>query len=168
MSITIKKLSDKKLAAMKMRQQIEALSQLYNFGMKMCKIQMKNGIFEYPECYILLNPEEAIYSDYPVIVELINADSDILHFVFFTTKNRDEFTDKDKQQIQMLCAQKWPRFKDVVSRLVEPSYNESSIWPYLNAEELRNASQISYYAVPDEEDPTKKCNRLPRTARILR
>lgn len=138
---------------------------------KMQKIEILNGFLICPSDYIILNREDAEYCNYASVVEVRNAKFGVPHFVYFNSKDANNYTQSDNEIIEKACVREWPRFQEIIDSLVEPIPDPTSNnkWKYLNAKEVANAPQIGHFSVYIQGDPRYPNNyKPPMGTRIIK
>jgi len=138
---------------------------------KMQKIEMENGVLVCPSDYIILNRDDAEFCEYASVVEVRNAKFGVPHFVYFHSKEANQYNNYDTELIERLCVKEWPRFQEIIDSLVEPIPDPTAEhkWQYLNAEEVNNAPQIGHFAIYIQGDSRYPSNyKPPMGTRIIR
>lgn len=136
---------------------------------KMQKIQMLNSFLICPNDYIILNRDDAIYCEYASVVEVRNAKFGVPHFIYFHCKDASDYKDFDCKMIEQSCAREWPRFQEVIDKIVEPIPDPDNKWKYLNAKEVEEAPQIGHFSIYVQGDPCyPKDYKPPMGTRIVR
>ena len=138
---------------------------------KMQRIDMLNGCLICPSDYIILNRDDAEFCDYASVVEVRNAKFGVPHFVYFHSKEANEYKDYDYEMIEKACVKEWPRFQEIIDSLVEPipDPNADSKWVYLNQKEVDEAPQIGHFSIYIQGDPRYPSNyKPPMGTRIIR
>lgn len=125
---------------------------------KMKKIPMMNSVLVCPDDYIIVNEEYAKLCGFATVVEVRNSAFHVPHFLYFSPKDIHEYHDGDYNEINALCAKKWPKFKEIVESEVEPIFDpDYGVTRLLNKEEYDKAPQIGYFGVYIHGD-----ERLPK------
>ena len=132
--------------------QISVTSVLAEKQMK--KIRLADGVLVYPEDFILLNESSAQQYRYVSVVEVRNAPFSVPHFIFFSGKDAKDYTDTDTHYIEQLCAQKWPRFQEIIGSAKRPIYDPDKPFVCLNSAEMRVAPQIGHFSIRATFDPS--------------
>lgn len=138
---------------------------------KMQKIEMLNGVLICPSDYIILNKEAAEYCEYASVVEVRNIKFGVPHFLYFNSKDVNEYTDSDCKIIEDLCVREWPRFQEIIHSVVEPILDPTAEykWQYLNAKEVDEAPQIGHFGIYIQGDSRYPSNyKPPMGTRIIR
>lgn len=138
---------------------------------KMQRIDMLNSCLICPADYIILNRGDATHCNYASVVEVRNAKFGVPHFVFFNTKEVNDYTNYDYQIIEEECLKEWPRFQEIIDSLVEPIPDPDAeySWQYLNAKEVNEAPQIGHFPVYVQNDPRYPSNyKPPMGTRIIK
>ena len=82
---------------------------------KMVQVNLKDGVLEVPEDFIILNPEVAQNSTKAWVRECRNSAAyDIPHFVYLVEEGKEIWNEDTTEEISKLCCEKWPKFKEVV------------------------------------------------------
>ena len=121
---------------------------------QMKKIRLADGILIYPEDCILLNDGFAKLYRYVSIVEVRNAKFPVPHFIYFSDKEVNRYTDADTTYIEQLCAEKWPRFQEIIHTAKQPIYDPANPLVCLNDLEMRSAPQIGHFGIRANNDPS--------------
>lgn len=114
---------------------------------KMQKIEMLDSVLICPSDYIILNQDAAAHCRFASVVEVRNAKFGVPHFVYFHTKEADEYTENDTDMIENLCAREWSRFQEILDNVVKPIPDPTAEGQYLNAKEMYDSAQIGHYPV---------------------
>lgn len=132
---------------------------------KMQRIEMLGGVLVCPADYIILNREDAKNSLYASVVEVRHAGYGVPHFVFFSSREAKTYTRSDTNFIEDLCAREWPRFRDIMDRVVElvydPNAEEQNFSTCLNAKVAYEAPQIGHFGVYVQGDRDYPSNYKP-------
>ena len=138
---------------------------------KMQRIDMLNGCLICPSDYIILNRDDAEFCDYASVVEVRNAKFGVPHFVYFNSKEANEYKDYDYEIIEKACVKEWPRFQEIIDSLVEPipDPDADNKWQYLNEKEVNEAPKIGHFSIYIQGDPRYPSNyKPPMGTRIIR
>ena len=81
---------------------------------KLKKLEIKNGYIQYPEDWVILNPNKAKDCSSACVVECKN-NPDIPHYLFFTNKTRDEYNKAFYDEVNELCCMRNTLFEKVLN-----------------------------------------------------
>ena len=121
---------------------------------QMKKIRLADGTLIYPENCILLNGDSARLYRHVSIVEVRNASFSVPHFIYFSDKEANRYTDTDTAYIEQLCAEKWPRFQEIINTAKHPIYDPANPLVCLNDLEMHSSPQIGHFGIRANNDPS--------------
>lgn len=108
------------------------------------RIRLIDGTLMCPEDFVLLNENEAEESRFAIVIEVENSNFLVPHFVFFSEKSTRNCTVDDFSYICQLCAQKWPKFQEIIDN---EDYTQC-----LNESEAHMVPRIEYFDIKERND----------------
>lgn len=115
------------------------------------RIRLIDGTLMCPEDFVLLNENEAEESRFAIVIEVENSNFLVPHFVFFSEKSTRNCTVDDFSYICQLCAQKWPKFQEIIDTAKKTIGNEDYT-QCLNEPEVHMVPRIEYFDIKERND----------------
>ena len=137
---------------------------------EMQKIEMMDSVLVCPKDYIIVNKEDALMCQYASVVEVRNSDFKVPHFLYFSTKEINDYNDSDYEIINSLCTKNWSKFQEIVDNKVDPVFDpQYGFARILNYDEYANAPQIGVFSVYIHGDSNYPKNfKPPMGTQIIR
>lgn len=119
----------------------------------MQRINMKDSYIICPKNWIIVNEDQAKYSNYAYAVEIRDrlCQYNAPHFLLFGEYPVRKLSESMTNELYRQCAAVYPKFGEWMKMQIEPVFgerNEMGIRPLLNEEEYTNAPLIGIFEIP--------------------